>query len=122
METEGDVPGKKGKSKEESRDFIDFPCYVCHEKGIRKESVKYCIMCENYCCDECVKLHDIIPSLAHHVLVDSKDDAGDVGDSIELPSVPTERCAHHPLKIVDMFCQTHDKVGCATCISTKHDK
>lgn len=121
MVPEGDVPGRKDKPHGDSGDHIDFPCYICNEKGMKKVSVKYCILYENYCCDECIKLHGIIPNLADHVLVDSKCDLRNVSDGKKLPSVPTERCTHHPLKIIDMFCQTHDEVGCATCMATKHD-
>lgn len=121
MATEGDVPGKK-VSCDDTVDQVDFLCFVCNEKGIKKEAVKYCLMCENYCCVDCVRLHDIFPTLAQHVLVESKGNS-DVDDVVKkLPSVPTERCVEHPLKIVDMLCQTHDTVGCATCMVTKHDQ
>ena len=119
MATRGDVPGKKGDKERHSVDCVDYLCLICAEKNVNKEAVKYCVSCEGYYCEECVKLHDIIPTLAKHVIVGKSDFKGGCNGD-KLPSVPTERCELHKLKIVDMMCKTHDQVGCATCMATKH--
>jgi hypothetical protein len=42
------------------------------------------------------------------------------GSTNELPAIPTERCAVHETKIIDMYCQKHDDVGCTTCMTLDH--
>ncbi|KAL4219400.1 hypothetical protein ACF0H5_021980 [Mactra antiquata] len=37
-----------------------------------------------------------------------------------LPELPTERCCNHKAKVLDMYCQKHDQVGCCTCMATDH--
>lgn len=119
METGGAVGGRKESLEKHSDDQVDFLCCVCTKKNKRTEAVKYCVTCEDYYCNECVQLHEVVPALSGHVLVGKSDFRGK-GTRKELPSVPTERCADHPAKIVDMYCETHDHVGCTSCMATKH--
>ena len=117
MATGGDAPGKKEVN--DYVDQVDFPCCICSKKKLRTEADKYCVSCGDYYCKDCVTLHDLIPHMEGHVLVGKSDFKG-VFSSDKLPSVPTERCELHKLKIVDMMCKTHDQVGCATCMATLH--
>ena len=117
MATGGDVPGKKEMT--DSGVQVDCPCCICSKKKIRTEADKYCVSCGTYYCKECVKFHELMPFTEGHVLVGKSDYKGDcTGD--KLPSVPTERCELHKLKIVDMMCNTHEQVGCVVCMATKH--
>jgi hypothetical protein len=36
-------------------------------------------------------------------------------EDVGMLQVPTERCLKHPAKVVDMYCKTHDDVGCSVC-------
>ena len=117
MATGGDVPGKK--EVKDSVDQVDYPCCICSKKNLRTEADKYCVSCGDYFCAVCLDLHYLMPNNEGHVLVGKSDFIGGcTGD--KLPSVPTERCELHKLKIVDMMCKTHDQVGCATCMATLH--
>ncbi|KAL4229776.1 hypothetical protein ACF0H5_010167 [Mactra antiquata] len=37
-----------------------------------------------------------------------------------LPEFPTERCSTHTGKVLDMYCEKDDIIGCGTCISKYH--
>lgn len=119
MATGADVSGKKERTEKDSENRAVFLCCMCSQTDKRTEAVKYCVTCEYYYCNECLDFHNRIPISAKHVVVGKSDFKGN-GTRPELPSVPTERCSDHPMKIVDMFCKTHDQVGCATCMAIKH--
>lgn len=117
----GDVPGRKGVLSTDSVDQVDLHCGVCTKKKKRTEAVKYCVTCEDYYCEKCLDIHDLIPTSSAHVTVGKSDFSG-VGKGAKLPPIPTERCGDHPAKIVDMICETHKQVGCATCMATQHSE
>jgi hypothetical protein len=72
-----------------------------------------------YCCQPCVDLHKTVPVLKKHTVLD-KTHFQSAGAGTNLPAIPTERCSKHKLKIVDMYCDNDDVVGCATCMALDH--
>lgn len=119
MANDGDVAGRKVEN--DSLGEFDFSCCACVKKNLKTEADKYCSNCLNYFCNECVKLHDMWPALSKHVILD-KSEIGQFQNSTKLLQIPTQRCADHRTKIVDMYCKTHDQVGCTTCMALYHDE
>jgi hypothetical protein len=104
-----------GDIKVKSSDISDFHCFTC----TNEVAVKYCVECQGYCCQSCVDTHSRFPGLKVHTLLDQSNDTVQ-GTLITLPTMPTERCATHTIKLVDMYCKDHDEVGCSTCMTLKH--
>lgn len=110
-----------GKQSEDDHpvDNLGSFCCVCLNKGIKTEASNYCSNCLDYYCEECLKLHDVVPCLTGHVVVD-KTEMKKSKASLELLQIPTMRCPEHPAKILDMYCRTHHQVGCTTCFTLNH--
>lgn len=121
MTSNGDVSGRTRRSEKEPSYRANLFCCVCRQKRIQRQAVKYCVTCEDNYCEHCSEFHSLIPTMSGHVVVDRSNFMGRDGSS-NLPPNPTERCAKHLAKIVNMFCKTHQQVGCATCMTTKHDE
>ncbi|XP_045173870.2 uncharacterized protein LOC123535322 [Mercenaria mercenaria] len=94
-------------------------CSVCTKKNLANCAEKYCIECNDFYCNVCVTLHEEIPALSNHQLIEKKDFTTRSGRLL-LPSIPTERCRTHRTNTVDMYCIDHDTVGCHTCLSLGH--
>ncbi|XP_053383610.1 uncharacterized protein LOC128549892 [Mercenaria mercenaria] len=111
----------KGSTTDASDELFDFTCSPCNKKDRKSEAVKYCVDCQEYLCVPCVESHNSFSVLAGHTLVErSKFGNASRTDKKDLPSVPTERCKVHSLKLVDMYCADHDSVGCHVCFTINH--
>ncbi|XP_060586613.1 uncharacterized protein LOC132742273 [Ruditapes philippinarum] len=93
-------------------------CSPCKRKERNKEADIYCADCHDYYCSDCLNIHDDFPALSCHKILD-KDQVKD-GTSGILPVTPTQRWEKHGFKPVDMYWQSHDNVGCATCMAVYH--
>ncbi|XP_045196111.1 transcription intermediary factor 1-alpha-like [Mercenaria mercenaria] len=91
----------------------------CLANNRTREAIKYCVECQGYCCKECTDIHNGLPGLKGHALLD-KSNYKSSSLQAGLPAVPTERCSIHQTKIVDMYCGNHDEVGCTTCMALNH--
>ncbi|XP_045175675.2 uncharacterized protein LOC123536523 [Mercenaria mercenaria] len=110
-----------GSTTDASDELFDFICSPCNKKDRNSEAVKYCVDCQEYLCVHCVENHNSFSVLAGHTLVErSKFGNASRTDSKKLPSVPTERCKVHSLKLVDMYCADHDSIGCHICFTINH--
>ncbi|KAL4239012.1 hypothetical protein ACF0H5_003716 [Mactra antiquata] len=103
-----------------SEETFDFVCTACELDNKTLEAVKYCIECQGYCCLACTDTHRKFPTLRSHNLLDVSQGNPGSNQPPSLPEFPTERCCTHKGKVVDMYCQSHDVVGCSTCISKDH--
>ncbi|XP_060576722.1 E3 ubiquitin-protein ligase TRIM33-like [Ruditapes philippinarum] len=90
-------------------------CSACKEQDKNTAADNYCVDCQDCYCSECLKLHETLPALKSHKLLDTDDDK-----ICQLKMIPTKKCEKHNYKAVDMFCKNHDEVGCATCMATDH--
>ncbi|XP_053396147.1 uncharacterized protein LOC128556159 [Mercenaria mercenaria] len=64
-------------------------------------------------------MHQAFPAIQGHKLLD-KSSFKTVTLTTNLPSVPTEICTIHEIKILDMYCCNHDLVGCTSCMALHH--
>ncbi|XP_045180711.2 uncharacterized protein LOC123539992 [Mercenaria mercenaria] len=102
-----------------SDEIFIFKCTPCAKKNKNREAVKYCVECQGYCCRSCVDIHEDFPTLEGHELLD-KSDFKSTGIMSDLPDLPTVRCKIHTVKVMDMYCGTHDVVGCTSCMVLTH--
>ncbi|KAL4221365.1 hypothetical protein ACF0H5_019624 [Mactra antiquata] len=111
----------KGRSMDKmSEETFDFICTNCDSNGKIVEAVRYCIECRGYCCQTCTDTHTTIVMLKNHNLLDASQGNQASNQPGSLPEFPTERCTLHKGKVIDMYCEDHNEVGCSTCISTNH--
>ncbi|KAL4218876.1 hypothetical protein ACF0H5_021464 [Mactra antiquata] len=99
---------------------FDFICTGCDKKNKTLKAVKYCVECKLYCCQSCTDMHEVFPSLTSHSFLDVEQENQSGNQQSSLPELPTERCCKHKAKVLDMYCQEHDQVGCCTCMATDH--
>ncbi|XP_045198830.2 uncharacterized protein LOC123553148 [Mercenaria mercenaria] len=112
-----------------SDETFDLLCTVCKRKGRNREAEHFCIDCQDYYCSACVKVHDDIPLLIGHKILDkgqfplrsSQRRPAQPGGQGSSPAIHlTERCDRHSHYFIDTYCQNHDTVGCATCMTVDH--
>ncbi|XP_053400303.1 tripartite motif-containing protein 66-like [Mercenaria mercenaria] len=101
-----------------SDEIIDINCCVCAGKNLTQEAEKYCVECQHYYCIPSTDTHKTFPALRGHKLLD-KADFSTHGFQSSLLCL-TERCKIHKAKLLDMFCEDHDEVVCATCVAINH--
>ncbi|XP_053394936.1 E3 ubiquitin-protein ligase TRIM33-like [Mercenaria mercenaria] len=104
-----------GGCEETSDEIFNFKYTPCSRINRQRKAVKYCVECQGYCCQSCVDTHQAFPTLVGHKLLDKS-----TGLSADFPVVPTEICSIHKIKILDMYCGTHDVVGCTSCMALEH--
>ncbi|XP_053376197.1 E3 ubiquitin-protein ligase TRIM71-like [Mercenaria mercenaria] len=119
MSSDEQVDGKKETDNKNTTTVTEERCSVCTQKNRSNCAEKYCIECNDYYCNVCVTLHEEIPALSNHQLIEKKDFTSESG-RLQLPSIPTERYRAHRTNTVDMYCIDHDTVGCHTCLSLGH--
>ncbi|KAL4218864.1 hypothetical protein ACF0H5_021452 [Mactra antiquata] len=103
-----------------SEETFDFICTGCDKTDKTLKAVKYCVECKVYCCQSCMDMHDWYTPLAGHSFLDVGQGYQSGNQQSSLPEFPTERCCKHEAKVLDMYCQKHDQVGCCTCMATDH--
>ncbi|XP_053382668.1 uncharacterized protein LOC128546058 [Mercenaria mercenaria] len=108
-----------GGCEDTSDEIFNFKCTPCAKKNKNREAVKYCVECQGYCCRSCVDIHEDFPTLEGHQLLD-KSDFKSTGITTDLPDLPTVRCKIHTVKVMDMYCENHDVVGCTSCMALSH--
>ncbi|KAL4230068.1 hypothetical protein ACF0H5_010453 [Mactra antiquata] len=103
-----------------SEETFDFVCTACEKENKTLEAVRYCVECVGYCCQVCTDLHKRFPTLKNHNLLGVGHGNQANKQPPRLPEFPTERCSTHVGKVLDMYCEKDDVVGCSTCISKDH--
>lgn len=119
-----------GSTTNSNSEVVGINCSACAKNGTRNYAEKYCVECQEYFCKACIQMHGNFTMMSMHSLLVISEIEGDHGTtgnttgtpllathSTSLLQLPTERCTKHPTKVVDMFCKTHDVVGCSVCFS-----
>jgi hypothetical protein len=102
-----------------SDEVVNIKCCVCLEEKRTREAEKYCCECKDYYCSSCVEIHQKVPSMKGHKIL-QKSDFKTLAHDGSLPSFPTRRCFLHIAEVVNMYCEDHDEVACASCIALSH--
>ncbi|KAL4221791.1 hypothetical protein ACF0H5_020045 [Mactra antiquata] len=103
-----------------SEEVFDYICTMCDREKKTVKAVKYCVECKDYCCQTCTDIHKKVSLLFGHSLLDVGQGSQAGNQPSNLPEFPTERCCVHKGKIIDMYCEEHNSVGCYACIATDH--
>lgn len=121
--------GKDESSAILSGKITDFKCTACKKEGINREAEKFCSDCCDGYCATCIKVHQDVPSMCAHKIINqaklqsrsSQTLSTSPQQSSEIPPAAlTEKCDEHSQHLIDKYCQTHDEVGCATCMEIDH--
>ena len=116
----GNVSGRKRTEPTKDSEYVaDLLCSICAIENRRTDADRYCIQCQDYFCQLCVNIHEKLAILSGHEII-GKAELGAMGSAIKLPSIPTERCPRHKTKLLELYCETHDVVGCGTCMVLEH--
>lgn len=85
---------------------------VLFVKRIKKlsDSEHYCLICKTFLCVNCLSGHNKYTT-DHQVLMVTKN---------IFQKVLTERCVHHPDKVIEHYCPHHDALLCNTCEWLNH--
>ncbi|CAC5374122.1 unnamed protein product [Mytilus coruscus] len=92
-------------------------CTICHDGGVSKEAVTWCIECEVFFCGNCEKPHRMSRLSKNHKTISSK-------GYQELPSFVQEvssQCSDHNKKF-ELYCSSHACPCCVQCITDNHKK
>jgi hypothetical protein len=97
-----------------SEDWIEFPCSPCEKDGKNVASVKHCVECGENLCKTCLSCHEKF-TRGHQIVENPR-----AKIEQKKPELPVQRCDKHGGKLVDVYCPSHDTVGCATCVAVDH--
>jgi hypothetical protein len=84
-----------------SDEIFDVLCSMCKNRGKKAEGEKFCMNSHDYFCKKCVKIHNHVPVLAGHKVLDKSQLKS--GTSKGLPRAPAERCDRYSHKHIDMY-------------------
>ncbi|XP_053404033.1 transcription intermediary factor 1-beta-like [Mercenaria mercenaria] len=98
-----------------SDDVHDFPCSPCAKEEKNVAAAKHCVECDVNLCTTCLNHHSKFSVMKGHQLLDKVKTPGG-----QKPELPSQRCDKHGGNVIDVYCPSHDKVGCSTCIAVEH--
>ncbi|XP_071112841.1 uncharacterized protein [Haliotis cracherodii] len=90
-------------------------CSVCKTQGKTTPATSWCSVCDEVFCDECLKMHNIMPKSRDHEVVD-------VSDATKRKARHRFMCKTHKDKQIELFCKDCKMAICHTCCSIKHRK
>ncbi|XP_067675077.1 tripartite motif-containing protein 3-like [Haliotis asinina] len=90
-------------------------CRVCRTQGTTTPATFWCSVCDDVFCDVCLKLHNMMPMLCDHAVVD-------VSNTTKRKAKQRFMCKIHKDKQIELFCKDCRKAICHTCCSIKHRK
>ncbi|KAL4226641.1 hypothetical protein ACF0H5_014622 [Mactra antiquata] len=99
---------------------FDFECTACERNNKSSKAVKYCHDCGGYCCQTCTDTHKMFQALENHALADITLASQPSHQQPKQLQYPTERCSVHEGKLIDMYCEHHNDVGCYMCLLKHH--
>ncbi|KAL4217415.1 hypothetical protein ACF0H5_023865 [Mactra antiquata] len=102
-----------------SEETFEYNCSCCANDNLSKEALKYCVECQQYCCQDCLTSHGRISSLKGHSFLDNSS-AKSQGQPRTLKAFPTKQCSKHAGMILYMYCESHDAVCCYVCAAEDH--
>ncbi|WAR01957.1 TRI33-like protein, partial [Mya arenaria] len=85
-------------------------CSKCKENDFNAEAQHFCLECEHYLCDKCVKLHN-----GYH----KKHNVYGRGDTEKWVVSSIDRCHQHG-KELEVHCDDHQELCCSVCVALNH--
>ncbi|XP_060556258.1 uncharacterized protein LOC132716931 [Ruditapes philippinarum] len=93
-------------------------CQPCLSKDKETLADKFCSTCNEFQCNDCSNVHNVLAILKNHKLVSVKED--DVA-SISVKMKALDLCDQHQ-RSLDFFCEDEKKLCCSTCAIFNHRK
>lgn len=90
-------------------------CKFCEGKEKSVPATYWCKPCMATICDDCKALHEFVPILQNHKIVNIAD-SKDLDNEYEVE----ELCPEHKGKTIDAFCHLHQKLCCCICLAKHH--
>ncbi|XP_048239479.1 E3 ubiquitin-protein ligase TRIM9-like isoform X2 [Haliotis rufescens] len=90
-------------------------CSVCKQQGKTTPALSWCSVCDDVFCDGCLKMHNMMPMLRDHEIVNAS-------DATKRKSKHRFMCKTHKDKQIELFCKDCRMAICYTCCSIKHRK
>ena len=86
--------------------------------GFKNQATVYCVVCQQYMCKGCAKIHGNLTSSRSHQVVSLESQP-----EVEHLLRRTEsRCDHHPDKEIEIYCKDCQTAFCSTCFISEHNK
>ena len=95
-------------------EMFDFKCEPCSLDMLNSNALFYCSACKSYLCDQCHRAHRQLYR-DHEVL-----DRTHVEEWGNVKTEYIEQCNEHSDKEISLFCQDHECLCCAVCVSVSH--
>ncbi|XP_046577432.1 E3 ubiquitin-protein ligase TRIM56-like isoform X3 [Haliotis rubra] len=90
-------------------------CSVCKTQGKTTPASSWCSVCDDIFCDGCLKMHNMMPILRDHELVD-------LSDTTKRKTKQRLMCTIHKGEQIMFFCKDCTIAICHICCSIKHRK
>ncbi|XP_048239480.1 tripartite motif-containing protein 2-like isoform X1 [Haliotis rufescens] len=90
-------------------------CSVCKQQGKTTPALSWCSVCDDAFCDGCLKMHNMMPMLRDHEIVNAS-------DATKRKAKHRFMCKTHKDKQIELFCKDCRMAICHTCCSIKHRK
>ena len=97
-----------------SSDTLDLLCDLCAEDNRQTTATGYCTTCDDNLCHACIKAHSKNKGSKCHKVV------GDSGGNRKSKKIKKIKCTEHVTEEIKFYCQTHDSVLCANCVTHSH--
>ncbi|XP_045199095.2 uncharacterized protein LOC123553451 [Mercenaria mercenaria] len=97
----------------------DHLCTPCSRERKDVEATNYCPDCDEKLCSMCVAQHKKFQILKTHKVL-GVHEAPVMEAPVQEKQKLADTCEHHASKLIDLYCTSHDEVGCAACIAINH--
>ncbi|XP_060578657.1 E3 ubiquitin-protein ligase TRIM31-like [Ruditapes philippinarum] len=113
-ESEGEI-GENDKVSGRIKECLCQPCLIKDKQTVAD---KFCSTCNEFQCTDCSSVHDLLPILKSHKLVNAKEANA---SRVLLDMKGLDQCDQHK-EILKFFCEDENKLCCSTCAISKHRK
>ncbi|XP_060598011.1 uncharacterized protein LOC132751791 [Ruditapes philippinarum] len=108
---------KKGEDDEVPGRVKDNMCQPCLDKDKQTVADKFCSTCNEFQCNECSNVHNMLAILKNHKLVSVKEAAA----SVSFKMKALDLCDEHQ-RSFEFFCEDEKKLCCSSCAIVNHRK
>ncbi|XP_060598012.1 uncharacterized protein LOC132751792 [Ruditapes philippinarum] len=113
-----DSGSKIGEDDEVPGRVKDNMCQPCLDKDKQTVADKFCSTCNEFQCNDCSNVHNVLAILKNHKLVSAKE-ANAASISFEMKAL--DLCDEHQ-RSFEFFCEDEKKLCCSSCAIVNHRK
>ena len=107
-----------GVHQDTSDVYYDRPCESCSEDGRNIEAASFCLTCDTFLCQKCLKVHSRLAasSTKNHPLLSGDD----MPRNVDEKPVRYPECKEHEREQMDKYCFNHEVMVCDHCKQENH--